>query len=140
MIHAAIRNLSPEQAERPLGEGKWSVRETVLHLCTRDRVRLREMEAALRGTPASWMNYDDEQMSRVNAATMAPLHHLGWEEAVEQFDSTRELLLEALESVPDEPDEVWSEDHAFGWMFHRLPSHDIHHAEAIQLWRAAQGI
>ncbi len=140
MVHAAIRNLAADQAEQPLGEGKWNVRETVIHLCTRDRVRLREMEAALRGIEASWMHYDDEQMSQVNSETMAPLHHLSWDEVVDLFDSTRELLLEAIESVPDEPAEVWNEEHTFGWMFHRLPSHDIHHAEVIQQWRPAQGI
>ena len=140
MVHAALRGLSAEAAERPMGKGKWNARETVLHLCTRDRARLREMEAALRGVSGSWMHLGDQQMSRVNAETLAPLRHLMWSDVIALFDSTRQLLLEAIESVPDEPAEVWSEDHAFGWMFHRLPSHDIHHAEVIQQWRAAQGV
>src|SRR4030095_13696256 len=46
-VMAAIQGMSAAAAERPLGEGKWSTRETILHLVNRDQVRLRDMEAAL---------------------------------------------------------------------------------------------
>jgi hypothetical protein len=132
----ALQGLTPGAADRPMGEGKWSARETVLHLLTRDLARLREMEAALQGRRASWETYDDATMSRVNAETLAPLRHLPWDEALRLMHAKRQELLEALESVPEEPAEVWQEPHAFGWMFQRLPGHDRHHAEIVRQWRA----
>lgn len=133
---AAIQGLTPAAADRPMGEDKWSARETVLHLLTRDLARLREMEAALQGRRASWEGYDDATMARVNAETLAPLRHLPWDEAVRLMHAKRQELLEALESVPEAPVEPWHESHAFGWMFQRLPAHDRHHAEIIRQWRS----
>jgi hypothetical protein len=115
------------------------VRETVLHLVTRDEVRLREMEAALGGVRASWERYTDAEYAPINEALLAPLRHLGWEDAVRLLQQTRQRLLGALERVPDEPADVWREPHAFGWMFARFPEHDWHHARVIKRWRIARG-
>jgi hypothetical protein len=88
-VLAAIQGLVPGAAERPLGDGKWNVREIVLHLCSRDRARLREFEAALRGVPVSWQDLDDEEMARVNAGEVGSISHLGWDEALRLLHSTR---------------------------------------------------
>jgi hypothetical protein len=47
--------------------------------------------------------------------------------------------MEAIEGVPEEPAEVWSPGHPFGWMLHALPPHDQHHAEIVKQWRAESG-
>jgi hypothetical protein len=138
-VLAAIQGMSAPTAERPLGADKWSTRETVLHLVTRDRARLREMEAALRGIRPSWDGSDPERQARVNEEDLAPLRSLGWEDAVRLLHTTRQQLMEAVESIPEEPAEVWAESHPLGWMFHRLPSHDLHHADVIKRWRTEQG-
>lgn len=138
-VLAAIQGLVPGAAERPLGDGKWNVREIVLHLCSRDRARLREFEAALRGVPVSWQDLDDEEMARVNAGEVGSISHLGWDEALRLLHSTRQSLIEAIEGVPDEPLEVWAPGHPFGWMLHALPTHDQHHAAMIKQWRAESG-
>ena len=138
-VTAAIQGLLAGGAERAMGEGKWSVRETVLHLATRDRIRLREMEAALRGVPPSWREIGEDEQSRINERDLATLRHLPWDEAVRLLHSTRRELMESIESVPEEPAEVWSEAHPFGWMMQRLPQHDRHHADAIKRWRAEAG-
>ena len=136
---AALQGLVTGAAEQPLGEGKWNTREIVLHLCCSDRIRLREFEAALRGVPASWRDLDDVTMAAVNAAHLQPISHLAWDEALRLLHSTRQSLMDAIEGVPDEPVEVWSPDHPFGWMLQRLPPHDQHHAEIIKQWRAEAG-
>jgi hypothetical protein len=41
--------------------------------------------------------------------------------------------------VPEQPAEVWSPAHPFGWMLQGLPPHDQHHAEIIKQWRAEVG-
>jgi len=138
-VLASIQGMGAAAAEHPLGEGKWNSRETILHLVTRDRARLREMEAALRGTWPSWDGADDERQARVNEEDLAPLRRLSWEDAVRLLLTTRQQLMEAVESIPDEPSEVWSEAHPLGWMFQRLPTHDLHHADIIKAWRTRQG-
>jgi hypothetical protein len=136
-VSAAFQGMTSASAERPMGEGKWSARETVLHLVFRDRIRLRELEGALRGVAPSWRGESVSQQNQDNERDLATLRHHSWDEAVRLLHSTRRELMEAVESVPEEPAEVWSEDHAFGWMMWRLPAHDRHHADAIKLWRSA---
>jgi hypothetical protein len=138
-VTAAIQGLLPASAERAMSEGKWSARETVLHLATRDRIRLREMEAALRGIAPSWREIGEDEQSRINEQDLAALRHLQWDEAVRLLHTTRQELMDSIESVPEDPPEVWSETHAFGWMMQRLPQHDRHHADAIKRWRAEAG-
>jgi hypothetical protein len=137
-VLAAIAGLSPATAEAQLAPGKWSPRQIVLHLIARDQARLREMEAALRGVPASWRYFDHAAMAGINDEAVARLGHLPWPEVVRLLHSTRQELMEELESVPEEPAEVWSEAHPFGWMIRVLPAHDRHHADIIKQWRAAQ--
>jgi len=138
-VLAAVQGLGAAAAERPLGEGKWSTRETILHLVTRDRARLREMEAALRGVRASWVGWDSERQARVNEEDLVPLRPTSWDDALKLLLTTRQELMEAVESIPEEPAEVWGEEHPLGWMFQRLPAHDLHHAESIKRWRTEQG-
>jgi hypothetical protein len=140
MVHAAVLGLTAAAVDQPLAPGKWSVRETLLHLATRDQVRLREMEAALRGVAPSWQGVKDPEMAGINAETLAPLRHLDWEETVRLLHRTRQQLMEELEMVPEDPVEVWGPAHPFGWMFHVLPPHDRHHAESIKRWRAERGV
>ncbi len=138
-VLAAVQGMSAATAERALGEGKWTVRETILHLVTRDRVRLREMEAALRGIRPSWDGADPLRQAQVNEEDLAPLRALSWEDALKLVLTTRQDLMEALESIPEEPSEVWGEEHPLGWMFQRLPAHDLHHADIIKRWRTEHG-
>ena len=136
-VLAAIGGLSPAAAEAPLAPGKWSTRQTVLHLIVRDQARLRELEAALRGVQASWRGFDHAVMAGINDEAVARLGRLSWPEAVRLLHSTRQELMEELESVPEEPAEVWSEEHPFGWMVRALPTHDRNHADSIKRWRGA---
>jgi hypothetical protein len=138
-VLAAVQGMGASAADRPHGEGKWSTRETILHLVTRDRARLREMEAALRGVRPSWDGADPARQAVVNEEDLAPLRHLSWEESLKLLLTTRQELMESMESIPEEPAEVWGEDHPLGWMFHRLPPHDLHHADVIKRWRTEQG-
>jgi hypothetical protein len=134
-VLAAVQGMSAAAAERPLGEGKWSTRLTILHLVARDRARLREMEAALRGTRPSWDGTDAARQARINEEDLATLRHLPWEEAVRLLLTTRQHLMEAVESIPEEPADVWADGHPLGWMFQRLPPHDLHHADMIKRGR-----
>ena len=136
-VLAAVQGMSAASAEQPFDTGKWNTRETILHLVTRDRARLREMEAALRGVRASWEGLDPARQAIVNEQDLVPLRARSWEDALRLLLTTRQELMEALESIPETPQEVWSESHPLGWMFQRLPNHDLHHADIIKGWRTA---
>ena len=136
-LMAALQGLSAGSGERALGLGKWTVRETVLHLVTRDRARLREMEAALLGRRGSWIGQGEAANATMNETDLAPLRHHDWDQTLRLLQSTRQQLMEAIEAVPDQPAGVWLATHPFGEMLLKLPPHDRHHAEALKHWRAA---
>ncbi|MBK7367567.1 MAG: DinB family protein [Candidatus Eisenbacteria bacterium] len=131
-VMASIQGMTAPVADRPTAPGKWSVREIVLHLIVRDRVRLDEFAPVLGGRAPSWTGLDEGAMARVNELHLGPLRPLSWEEAVRLLQATREQLVAALVSVPSHPAELWTEAHPFGAMLHALPRHDRHHAEQIK--------
>lgn len=136
----AIGGLTPREAEKPMGPGKWNIRETVLHLVARDRARLAEMDAAVTGTEASWRVHGPEDYARLNAEELAPLRGQTWDQALALLDATRRELQERLALVPEEPLAQWQPAHPLGWMMEALHQHDQHHAQAIRRWRSANGI
>lgn len=137
-VLAAIQGLGAGTATRPMGEGKWSIHELVLHLAVRDRVRLEEFDSMLAGNPASWAGISDPaEHANMNEAQLAPLRGTSWDDAVRLLTTTRAELLERLQAVPAERADVWSEVHPFGASMSRLPAHDRGHAEAIKNARIA---
>ncbi len=135
-----ISGLTPREAEKPMGMGKWNARETMLHLVVRDRARINEMEAVLGGAQPTWKGHTSAEDARHNAEDLAPLRGHTWDQALALLDSTRRELLERLAVVPEEPVDRWQPSHPFGWMMEALHQHDRHHAEKIRRWRAATGI
>lgn len=131
-VMASIQGITGGTADRPTAPGKWSVREIVLHLIVRDRVRLDEFASVLGGARPSWTNLDETAMARMNELHLGPLRPLSWDEAVRLLQATREQLMSALISVSSYPSEMWTDAHPFGAMLRALPVHDRHHAEQIK--------
>jgi hypothetical protein len=138
-LQAALQGLAPGTTERPIGEGRWNIREIVLHLHFWDREALRALDSALHGIRPSWSDFDREDYARANAAGLDALRHLGWEEAVRALHGGRHALIEAIERISELPPEVWRAEHPLGELLHALPTHDLHHADAIKRWRAGTG-
>lgn len=137
-VLAAIQGLGAGSAMQPVGEGKWSIHEIVLHLSVSDRLRLQEFDALLAGVPASWSSVAGTPSGpAMNEANLAPLRERSWDDAVRLLMTTRAELLERLQAVPAEPEDVWTASHPFGLIMRRLPEHDRHHAEAIKNARIA---
>ncbi len=131
-VMASIQGITGGTADRPTAPGKWSVREIVLHLIVRDRVRLDEFAAVLGGARPSGIALDEVAMARMNELHLGPLRPLSWDEAVRLLQATREQLMSALISVSSYPAEMWTDAHPFGAMLRALPVHDRHHAEQIK--------
>ncbi len=135
-LGAAIQGLTGGPAEEPLAEGKWSARQTILHIGQRERAALRALEGALHGVAPLWLAFTDEEKARTNRESLAALDQHDWESALRLLHTGRADLLEAVESAPDEPADVWSREHAFGRILREIIDHDRHHAEAIKQWRS----
>jgi len=131
-VNASLQGMPGGAAEREVRPGGWTIRLAVLHLAIRDRARLAEFDATLTGTPASWLGLDDVAMSALNEMQLQPFREFSWDMAVRLLHINRAQLLDRLVAVPHAPDELWTEQHAFGAMLWRLPSHDRHHAEQIK--------
>jgi hypothetical protein len=139
-VKAAIQGLTAPSAERPVAPGKWSIKEIVLHLSERDRVRLEEFGRTLGGLARTWAGISDAEQASVNEAHLAPLRAHGWEASLRRLDSQRELLMLRLSEVPALPDDVWRRGHPFADMLWVLPEHDRHHAEQIKLARTGERV
>jgi hypothetical protein len=134
---AAIHGLTAASAERPLGPGRWCIREIALHLVARDRARLRELEGARQGRRASWIGLSAAESARMNEDDLAPLRAHGWDETLRLLQITRQQLMEVIEALPAEPADAWEPAHPFGEMLHLLPAHDRHHAAQVKDARLA---
>ena len=131
-VHAALQGVTGGSADRAVRGGGWTIREVVLHLVARDKVRLEELGRTLGGQPASWAGLDHDEMASVNEWHLGELRHLDWDAALRLLQTKRDELVAALVAVPAVPAEVWSPEHPFGRMLHALPEHDRHHAAQIK--------
>jgi hypothetical protein len=129
-IHAAVQGMAPASADTPIAEGKWSPRQILLHLHYWDREMLPWVERAWQQNrrPPHTM----EQILSENEAAQVALSDQDWESTRRLMQQSREELLEALQSLPEEPAERWSSEHALGWLVRLLAHHDRHHAAKIK--------
>ena len=134
-VHAAIQGLTPGAAERPIAEGKWSPRQMVLHLAFWDReIMIKYLEAAAARNQRA--DIRRSRLEAMNRAGLATLEQHDWETARRLLQTTHEDLWDALDSIPAEPEDVWSSEHAVGELVREVTNHDRHHADVIKRWRA----
>lgn len=129
-VQAAIQGLQPDTANRPIEAGKWSPREIVLHLHYWDREMLPYVERAWRHDEKP--PHTKDQILTENDAFLGELGHHDWDEARRLLQHSREQILEELQSVPEEPAEMWSSEHALGRLIRILSHHDRHHAAVLK--------
>ena len=133
-VHAAIQGMSAASADQPIGPGKWSPRQIVLHLAQWDREVAGWVDtvyATNRPMPFDWSRLNEH-----NARRLAEVEHVGWDDARRMLQTARGEILAALESIPDEPAEVWTREHALGKMTWFIPKHDRRHADQIKSARS----
>jgi uncharacterized damage-inducible protein DinB len=136
-VRAAIQGLGAGSAERPVARGKWTVRETVLHLHAWDLEWERALEGALRGALPDWFTMQGRALAAYNERLLAPLRAVPWDEAVRLLHAGRARLLEEVEGLPEEPPGMWTRQHPLGQLLALLAEHDHHHAAVLK--RAREG-
>jgi Protein of unknown function (DUF664) len=137
-VHAALQGLGAGAAERPIAPNKWSPRQLVLHLAFWDREIVQKyLEAAAARNQRA--DIRRSRLDAMNAAGVAGLEHHDWEAAKRLLQSTHEDLWDALDSIPADPEQLWSPGHAVGELVDEVTRHDRHHADIIKRWRAESG-
>ena len=136
-VVAAIHGIAPAAAERCPAAGRWSVREAVLSLHAWDVECARALEPALSGVRPAWLDRGPREPPCLDEALLAPLRAVPWDEALRRLHAGHARLLEAIESLPEEPAELWTRDHPLGGILALVPENDRRHAEIIQEARTA---
>lgn len=137
-VHAAVQGLQPASAELLTQSRGWSVRQHVLHLHATDRAVLRSVEGALLGHTPEWTTLPPDQRETFEQDGVDQFLHLDWAEALRRLHAGRDQLMEALESVPEEPAAVWESGHPFAELLALVIAGDREHAEAIKRWRTTR--
>jgi hypothetical protein len=134
-VHAAIQGLGAGAANQPVAPEKWTVRQMVLHLAFWDREIVQKYleVAAARNQRADIRR---SHLDAMNRAGLEGLEHHDWEAARRLLQTTHEHLWDAFDSIPAEPEDVWSPEHALGELVQEVTEHDRHHADQIKRWRA----
>lgn len=129
-VQAAIQGMTAGSAEQAIAPGKWNSRQIVLHLHVWDRDILPWVEKAYRqGVRPPWSK-DDILAHNHESEDELKAHE--WEQARRLMQQSREILLETLQSLPEEPAEMWAGEHALGWLIRILAHHDRHHAAKLK--------
>ena len=134
-LSAAFQGMTAASAEMPLGEGKWSPRQVVLHVYYWDREMLPWVEKAYQQRVKPPHTMDD--ILAENESSQAELSGHDWETAKRMLQHAREALIESLQSLPEEPAEMWTSEHPLGWLMRILAKHDRHHAARLKESRTA---
>ena len=137
-VHAAVQGLQPASAEEIARPGRWSVRRHIFHLIVIDRAVLHSIEGALLGTVPAWARLTPAQQATFEQQEASPLLHLDWAEALRRLHASRDQLMEALESVPEDPASVWESGHPFAELLARVITGDREQAEVIKRWRTSR--
>jgi len=137
-VNAAVQGLQPASAEEVARPGRWSVRRHVLHLIVIDRAVLHSIEGALLGTVPAWARLTPAQQATFEQQEASPLLHLDWAEALRRLHASRDQLMEALESIPEEPASVWEPGHPFAELLTRVIVGDGEQAGVIKHWRTSR--
>ncbi len=138
-VHAVLQGLGSANVDEPIARGKWSAHQHVLHLLAWDRAALKHLESALRGIEPPWAGFSGDRLDAFNAEAVREQGRPDWETTLRRLHASRDELMQAVESIPDEPAEVWDPEHPLGAMLYDVAWNDRHHAEAIRRWRMERG-
>jgi hypothetical protein len=139
-LHGALQGLAPASGEQTVEPGRWTLRETLLHLVHSDRTFMAALEPALRGVLPYWADEMPAERDRRDDRGVEPLRSLDWGEALRRLHAARRELMEGLESLPEEPAALWEPDHPVARIIGAIARHDLFHADMIKTWRTARGV
>ena len=131
-MSAALGGLSPRQLAEPSIDG-WSVKDHLLHIATWDEIRADEVARISAGYATAW-RMSGEQDGAYNELSYALRRDLSLEQAMWEWEKSRQQLLEAISAAPERAFDAGLYGEA-GLVSH----HEAQHAGWIKEWRARNG-
>jgi uncharacterized damage-inducible protein DinB len=131
-VMKATEGLSDEELAKPMGEDKWSIKNTFGHLAAWEGEVVKAFEQKARGerpTIGDITDFDAWNHVEADKRKDATVH-----DARNELKETRKRLLTILHSLPDEGD-VWSPERSTAKMLNVLIQHDRHHWKTICKYR-----
>ncbi|RTQ46880.1 DinB family protein [Hymenobacter gummosus] len=130
-LKALIGGLSDEQALLRYAPGKWSIKETLLHVADTERIFAYRALRIARGDQQPLPGYEPDDYAALSGADERPLTNL-----LREYDTVRAATLSLLDSF--RPEAFERRGTASGMpvsvraMAYIIPGHEAHH---LQLWR-----
>ena len=128
----AAEGVSDDEMRQPMGEGKWSIKDTLGHLAAWEGEIVKAFEQKARGERPTIGDITD--FEAFNQAEAKKRKDKSVEEIRAEFNATRERLLAAVNALPDEGD-VWSPERSTAKMLDVVIQHDKHHCKSIRDFR-----
>ncbi|PYP88271.1 MAG: hypothetical protein DMF61_06665 [Blastocatellia bacterium AA13] len=128
----AIEGISDDEMNEPMGEGKWSVKDTLGHLAAWEGEVVNAFEQKARGerpTVGDIKDYDSW-----NSAQAAKRKDKSVEEIREEFNETRKKLLTIVNDLPED-ENLWAPERSTSKYLNDLIEHDRHHWKALCAYR-----
>lgn len=132
-LNEALNGLSEEQMTQDVVTGEWTVKDILAHLAAWQEETLLSVERAERGEdPGSII---DDDVDGWNANRVAERRRLPLVDIMQEFTSTYDQLLHALDRWPSDTVPLgpasWDETSRLWW----LTEHDREHVGAIRTYR-----
>lgn len=124
----ATEGLTDVEMCEQMGEGKWSIKDTLGHLAAWEGEVVRAFEQKARGERPTIGDIKD--FDSWNSVEAAKRKDRSVEDIRNEINETRKRLLTILNDLPDEGD-VWSPQRSTAKMLDVLIEHDRHHWKSV---------
>ncbi|HVF90720.1 MAG TPA: DinB family protein [Blastocatellia bacterium] len=128
-VWASVEAMSDEQMSSPMGEGKWSVKDTLGHLAAWEGETVNAFEQKARGERPTIADIKD--FNAWNEVESGKRKDWSPEQIREELKSNRERLLEIVGNIPED-EKIWAPERATARLLSGLIDHDEHHLESIR--------
>lgn len=99
-LEEALVKIDPQDMERSTSKDEWTVKETLVHLSSWEKVLLEDHARLMRGEKIHELSGQGEVDAR-NAATRERAGHIPLDQAVAEFNDSYRQLLQWLENLPE---------------------------------------
>lgn len=128
-IVALVEGLSDEQLSEPMGEGKWSIKDTLGHLAAWEGETVKAFEQKARGERPTIGDITDYH--GWNEVESGKRKEWSADQIRQEFKSNRERLMEIVRQIPED-EKIWAPERATARLLSGLIDHDKHHLESIR--------
>jgi uncharacterized damage-inducible protein DinB len=128
-VWALIEGLSDERLSEPMGDGKWSIKDTLGHLAAWEGEAVRAFEQKARGERPTIGDIKD--FDAWNEVESGKRKDWSPEQIRQELRSNRDRLLEIVGNLPED-EKVWAPERSTARLLGSLIDHDKHHLESIR--------